>query len=81
MRSGSKDGFDNKFVINGRGSVEMKDYFCPFCNGKLFRGKISTINMPCPHCCRYVRNADFVNAGSPSVPLSHDLSDDGDAFD
>ena len=35
------------------------DYFCPFCNHRLFRGKVNQLSMVCENCNRLVRNTDF----------------------
>lgn len=35
------------------------DYFCPFCNFKLFRGKVKHLNMVCSNCNRLVRDSDL----------------------
>jgi len=32
------------------------DYFCPFCDKKLFRGKVKEFNMVCPNCNKLVRS-------------------------
>jgi len=33
---------------------ELKDYFCPFCHCKLFRGNVSEFKMVCQECNRLV---------------------------
>ena len=35
------------------------DYFCPFCDRKLFRGKVNEFNMVCPNCNKLVRSASI----------------------
>ncbi len=38
-------------------NVELIDYFCPFCNYKLFRGNVIEFNMVCSQCNKLVRSA------------------------
>lgn len=33
---------------------ELKDYFCPFCHAKLFRGHVNEFKMVCQECNRLV---------------------------
>ncbi|WDP89789.1 MAG: hypothetical protein HUN04_08730 [Desulfobacter sp.] len=33
---------------------QLKDYYCPFCNSKLFRGKVEEFKMVCLECNRLV---------------------------
>lgn len=33
---------------------EFKDYFCPFCSQRLFRGKVRDFKMVCQECNRLV---------------------------
>ncbi len=40
----------------------LMDYFCPFCNRKLFRGRVKLLNMVCDNCNRLVKESDFNNA-------------------
>lgn len=35
-------------------TAELKDYFCPFCHAKLFRGKVSDFKLVCQECNRLV---------------------------
>jgi hypothetical protein len=67
MNSDSVGEAVRKPAEKGRPRAEMKDYFCPFCNGKLFRGSVTVINMSCPHCFRYVRHSDFMNTKDPAA--------------
>jgi hypothetical protein len=41
--------------------VELTDYFCPFCNFKLFRGNVKEFNMVCSQCNKLVRSAKISN--------------------
>ena len=41
--------------------VELTDYFCPFCNFKLFRGNVTEFNMVCSNCNKLVRSAMIVD--------------------
>lgn len=34
--------------------VELKDYFCPFCNHKLFRGNVTAFKQVCLECNKLV---------------------------
>lgn len=36
------------------GEKEFKDYFCPFCDYKLFRGQVRDYKMVCHKCNRLV---------------------------
>ena len=40
-----------------RTNVELIDYFCPFCNYKLFKGNVIEFNMVCSQCNKLVRSA------------------------
>lgn len=33
---------------------ELKDYFCPFCHAKLFKGHVNEFKMVCQECNRLV---------------------------
>ncbi|MCG8635332.1 MAG: hypothetical protein MI863_15985 [Desulfobacterales bacterium] len=33
---------------------QLKDYYCPFCNHKLFRGDVKEFKMVCQECNRLV---------------------------
>ena len=35
-------------------SDQLKDYFCPFCNNKLFRGKVNEFRLVCLECNKLV---------------------------
>ena len=35
----------------------IKEYFCPYCNKSLFKGKVKKLNMACHHCQKLI-NAD-----------------------
>lgn len=48
-------------VIQEKTKVELTDYFCPFCNFKLFRGNVLDFNMVCSQCNKLVRSAMIVN--------------------
>ena len=46
-------------------NVKLKDYYCPFCNYKLFRGNVNEFKLVCQECNRLVdsstlkKNTDF----------------------
>ena len=46
-------------IVQKNTAVELKDYFCPFCNFKLFRGNVIEFNMVCSHCNKLVRSTMF----------------------
>ena len=50
---------DEKPIIQLTPVQGLNDYFCPFCNYKLFRGKVKQLNMVCPNCNRLVKDSDF----------------------
>ncbi len=56
-------GIDNEIneglppVFVDKTNVELIDYFCPFCNFKLFRGNVIEFNMVCSQCNKLVRSA------------------------
>ncbi|HCY85176.1 MAG TPA: hypothetical protein DHV36_08585 [Desulfobacteraceae bacterium] len=35
-------------------AAELKDYFCPFCNHKLFRGRVKEFKLVCQECNKLV---------------------------
>ena len=35
-------------------NAKLKDYFCPFCNHKLFRGNVNEFKLVCQECNRLV---------------------------
>ena len=35
-------------------ATDLKDYFCPFCGHKLFRGNVNEFRMVCQECNRLV---------------------------
>jgi len=43
-------------IINFKSTADLTDYYCPFCNQKLFRGKVTTFNMVCSNCNKLVRS-------------------------
>lgn len=43
-------------IINQSSDDGFKDHFCPFCNHKLFRGKVKKFNMVCSYCNKLVRS-------------------------
>ncbi len=45
-------------IINFQTTSGLIDYYCPFCNQKLFRGKVSNFNMVCSNCNRLVRSEE-----------------------
>ncbi len=44
-------------VIVDKANVKLIDYFCPFCNSKLFRGNVLEFNIVCSQCNKLVRSA------------------------
>jgi len=46
-------------IIQDKTEVKLTDYFCPFCNYKLFRGNVIEFNMVCPQCNKLVRSASI----------------------
>jgi len=49
-------------VIKDKTEVELKDYLCPFCNFKLFRGNVTEYNMVCSQCNKLVRSSMISNS-------------------
>jgi len=43
-------------IIHLKATVGLTDYYCPFCNHKLFRGKVATYTMVCSNCNKLVRS-------------------------
>lgn len=43
-----------------------KDYYCPFCGMKLFRGKVATLKMVCSGCNKLVL---IDNRKNPATPM------------
>ncbi len=37
----------------------LKDYFCPFCGHKLFRGDVNEFNMVCQECNKLVNSKEM----------------------
>lgn len=37
----------------------LMDYFCPFCDQKLFKGNVANFNMVCSNCNKQVRSQDI----------------------
>ncbi|WP_321494487.1 hypothetical protein [uncultured Desulfobacter sp.] len=61
--SAEKDALQKKHPHNSSGPREepnqhvengFKDYFCPFCGYRLFRGKVRDFKMVCHECNRLV---------------------------
>lgn len=46
-------------IIQAEPAQGLIDYFCPFCNHRLFRGKVNQLRMVCENCNRLVRDKDF----------------------
>jgi len=46
-------------IITAKTTVELKDYFCPFCNHKLFRGNVTGFNMVCSQCNKLVKSKEI----------------------
>ncbi len=51
-------------IINLKETEGLTDYFCPFCNQKLFRGKVTNFNMVCANCNKLVRSDDISSGES-----------------
>jgi uncharacterized Zn finger protein (UPF0148 family) len=49
-------------------SLDLIDYYCPHCKGKLFRGKVTELKMVCPHCNILVRSSGAQDLGSARDP-------------
>jgi uncharacterized Zn finger protein (UPF0148 family) len=43
-------------IINFKTTNGLTDYYCHFCDQKLFRGKVVSFNMVCPNCNKLVRS-------------------------
>lgn len=59
---------DNKTqspIIDFEVTAGLTDYFCPFCNQKLFRGKVSQFNMVCSNCNKLVRSEKTAEKNPP----------------
>lgn len=46
-------------IINFKTNTGLTDYYCPFCDKKLFRGKVNEFNMVCSHCNKLVRSSNI----------------------
>ncbi|MCP3874231.1 MAG: hypothetical protein GY699_13880 [Desulfobacteraceae bacterium] len=58
MASSSIKTDKDKPIINFQTTSDLTDYYCPFCNQKLFRGKVAHFNMVCSNCNQLVRSLD-----------------------
>lgn len=47
---------NENLIINLKNTTELINYYCPFCNHKLFRGKVATYTMVCSSCNKLVRS-------------------------
>ena len=56
MVLGDKDAGIKQPMVDNKESLDLIDYFCPHCKGKLFRGRVAEIKMVCPHCNTLVRS-------------------------
>ncbi|MEH0019905.1 MAG: hypothetical protein V6Z89_09630 [Desulfobacter sp.] len=60
----------NTFLPDGNASAatvsELKDYFCPFCNHKLFRGNVNEFKLVCQECNRLVDSRNLDNEAETS---------------
>lgn len=52
--NGKQNPYENHKKTNG-----LTDYFCPFCDHKIFRGKVAEFNMVCPNCNKLVRSSNI----------------------
>ena len=59
------DDFTSPEDTNAR-PAELKDYFCPFCNYKLFRGHVKEFKMVCQECNRLVDSSTLNEPQPPS---------------
>lgn len=48
-------------IINFKETEGLTDYYCPFCEQKLFRGKVNRFNMVCSNCNKLVTNKDIAD--------------------
>ncbi len=58
----ASDTFNNETVtpiIDFGPTFGLTDYFCPFCNEKLFRGKVTRFSMVCSGCNKLVKSEDI----------------------
>lgn len=46
----------------------LKDYYCPFCNAKLFRGNVKDFKMVCQNCNRLVDSAQLPKENEGEKP-------------
>ncbi len=59
----SDNGVQNP-IVNFQATTGLTDYFCPFCDKKLFRGKVKEFNMVCSNCNKLVRSSSIKNPES-----------------
>jgi hypothetical protein len=55
------ENHENGPLIQKETTVELTDYFCPFCNFKLFRGNVADFNMVCSNCNKLVKSSMIGN--------------------
>ena len=55
--------------------TDFTDYFCPYCQHKLFRGNVSVFNMVCPNCNKLVRSTDNTSSEKGENLESEDSKD------
>lgn len=58
MTSDPSDNETSPPIINLKPATGLIDYFCPFCDHKLFRGRVAEFNMLCSNCNKLVRSRD-----------------------
>lgn len=61
METDFENSENDPLVVQKKTEVELFDYFCPFCNFKLFRGNVTEFNMVCSQCNKLVRSALIVD--------------------
>ena len=55
-------------IIDDKIIVGLTDYFCPFCNQKLFRGKVAEFNIVCINCNKLVKGKQDNCKGEQNRP-------------
>ncbi|MBU1340096.1 MAG: hypothetical protein KKE44_00375 [Proteobacteria bacterium] len=59
MIADKSDNETHSPIINFKAIEGLTDYFCPFCDQKLFRGKVNEFNMVCSSCNKLVRSSNI----------------------
>ncbi|SDT85777.1 hypothetical protein [Desulfobacula phenolica] len=74
MTEEKSDNDTQKPIIDYEATADLTDYFCPFCNHKLFRGKVTEFNMVCSNCNKLVRSSNI-----PAKETNPEKSDSKDS--